>query len=83
MKYDITQIDPNEWYRLSKIAEMEWITNTKGIPEWKFVWREVVKGKLKARNFSLPHKPLFRVHGSEIIRYIQEHYGQHLPDVRS
>ena len=75
MKYDITQIDPTAWYRLSKIADMEWITNTKGIGEWKFVWREVVKGNLKARNFSMPHKPIWLVRGAEVIRYIQNHYA--------
>jgi hypothetical protein len=74
MKYDITQIDPNEWYRLSKISEMGWITNTNGDKEWKYVWRLVRDGKLKARNFSMPNKPLWRVRGETIIAYIQEKY---------
>lgn len=74
MKYDLTQIDPTDWYSLSEIERRGWITNIFGRPDRRFIWREVQKGNLKARNFSVPQKPYWKIKGANVIEYIKKNY---------
>lgn len=71
----IKSIKPDQWYRLSHIAEQGWITNLGGSGSKRHLYRLIQANRLPARDHGLSRKqPLYMVKGEDIINFIRKNY---------
>lgn len=72
---DNYEIEPNFWYRISTLVQMNVIPNTLGKPDRLYIHRLIKLGRLPARDFGNGKKqPLYMVKGQDILNYIQRMY---------
>jgi len=71
----LTEIKPDQWYRLSQIAEKRWIVNMVGAGSKRYLYRLIEANRLQARDHGLGKKyPLWMVKGDDIINFIRKNY---------
>lgn len=69
------QINPNDWYKPSEIAEKGWILPIKGKEakrKYDFITKLIRLGKLPAKNRSMGVWPHYVVKGSDILNFIKD-----------